>query len=201
MRRAAVSSVASFLRVAACAVVLSACATLPPGSGQPTPVGPGSSEVTGRIAVTYQPPSSDHPESAFANFDWRQSAAGVDLALLDPLGQTLAHVHSDANGAVLTLRDGREYDGPSPEALTTQVLGYTVPVEGLVAWLWGHPRDPAQVAVTTDADGMRHFVESDWTVTYPDAASAMPLRRINLVYGGPGPAISLRLVVDTRSGA
>jgi outer membrane lipoprotein LolB len=158
-------------------------------------------ELTGRISVHYQSLSTDQQETIFANFDWSEHGSKVDLDLLDPLGQTIARVRAAPEMTTLTLNDGRVYSGVTPEALTAQVLGWTLPVEGLRAWLEGRPLHPEAADSSIDADGNHRLVEEGWTIVYTLEAGDTAPRRLNLSYPGPGVALELRIVVDSRSGA
>jgi outer membrane lipoprotein LolB len=145
--------------------------------------------------------STDHEETVFANFDWSERGPDVDLDLLDPLGQSIARVRAAPGASTLTLRDGRVFSGPSPEALTLQVLGWTLPVGGLRAWLEGRAANPETPLATLDADGNRRLVENGWTIVYMKEEGVSQPRRLNLSYPGPGISLDLRIVIDTRSGA
>lgn len=182
-------------------MLLAGCSTITPK--QP-PVGQevaAERALAGRISVHYRVFETSREETVFANFDWAERADDVDLSLLDPLGQTIAQVHSTPLASTLTLRDGRVFRGDSPEALTNEVLGWTLPVRGLRAWLAGHPAETATPPGATDAEGNRRFEEDGWTIVYPDDKAGTLPRRVNLTYPGPKIAIDLKIIVDTRSGS
>jgi outer membrane lipoprotein LolB len=185
-------------------LTLAACTTLHPGSEAGT--GPGATpapdmELTGRISVRYHTLSTDHEETVFASFDWSEHGQDVDLDLLNPLGQTIARVRSTPQASTLTLSNGRVYSGATPEALTSEVLGWTLPVQGLRAWLRGQRASQDTPAASPDPDGNERLVENGWTIVYPSGTDASAPRRLNLSYPGPGIALDLRIVVDSRTGA
>ena len=182
------------------ALILTGCASLPAPSPNAT-AAPVDRELTGRLSVHYRDTATDHEETTFANFDWAERGKNVQLSLFDPLGQTVARIDSDPANSVLILRDGRRFSGATPEALTREALGWTLPVRGLVAWLEGRPAQ-ASSAISASATGTgRQIAEDGWTIVYPEAGDPINApRRINLSYPGPPVAIDLRIVVDHRSG-
>lgn len=185
-----------------CILALAACATSPP-SGAPSEgpdARPPDRELTGRISVHYHSFASGKEDTVFANFDWSEHDQDVDLVLLNPLGQTIARIRSEPNRSTLTLSDGRTFTAGTPEALTTDVLGWTLPVAGLRAWLEGRTADP-NTATKIDPDGTRRLVENGWTVTYPSGSPEDAPSRVSLNYPGPGIALELRIVVDSRVGS
>jgi outer membrane lipoprotein LolB len=147
----------------------------------------------GRLSVHYRDLQSGKEDTVFGRFDWVEHGSTVDLSLLDPLGQSIAIVHSEPGRATLKLADGRAFEGDSAEDLTQEALGYTVPIAGLRSWLLGHAEDPA-LKPSVDADGAVVLHEMNWTVKYPDAT--VPPKRMDLSYPGPGVALDLRLALE-----
>jgi outer membrane lipoprotein LolB len=85
----------------------------------------------GRIAVR-------HGESRYsARMTWRHEPARDEILLTTPLGQGIAEVIRDANGARLTLADRREYAGADWEELSERVFGVRLPLAGLPRWVLG----------------------------------------------------------------
>lgn len=183
------------------ALSLSACASL-------TPTLPASADrvVSGRISVHYKDLNTDHEESLHGRFDWVQSKEQIELSLLDPLGQSVALIRSNAaNDAAisprssLTLRDGREFKGTTPEDLSEQALGWRLPLRGLSHWLDGQPA-PGQAELVPDTGntGMQ-LAQDGWNISYPGLTSGSLPRRLDLSYPGPPVQVELKLVIDERS--
>jgi outer membrane lipoprotein LolB len=158
----------------------------------------GGETVEGRMSVRYKDLATNREDTSTGGFVWTQSGDALELSLLDPLGQTVALIRSDRDRSSITLRDGRRFEGASPESLTQQTLGWTVPLRGLRYWLAGRA-DPASTP-TTLADG--RIRQDQWTIRFQrdDAqASDAPPKRIDLVYPGPPAEIELRLVIGQRT--
>ena len=180
--------------VVAWSLVLAACASLPDGAFDRVVAG---RTIEGRMAIRYKDLETSKEESLSGRFVWTAAADDVELGLLDPLGQTVALIRADGRRASITFRDGRRIVGATPEALTQQALGWTVPLRGLRAWLDG--RTDGGVATTLDDGRIR---QDGWTIRFvpaDDAAPGGPPRRIDLAYPGPPAEIEMRLVVDRRS--
>jgi outer membrane lipoprotein LolB len=133
-------------------------------------------------------------------------AVDRNITVLDldtPLGSTLARVQVDARGAHLFAPgDGgqREVHGANAEALTYEVLGWPLPVNGFRDWIDGRPVADRPSAPRTNGDG-KVFQQDGWTVSVLerfDAGRGAPRRLLfeRPEEAGQTPAISLRLVLD-----
>jgi len=188
-------------RVAAAIVWLSlaACASVPAGTFDRTVRG---ETIEGRIAIHTRDLATQKEDASSGRFVWTTAGDELELSLLDPLGQTVALVRSDAKHSSITFRDGRKVDGDTPEELTQRTLGWTVPLRGLRYWLVGRA-DPSRPMTMLPDSGFR---QDDWTLGFQreqgdaahDAADVLP-KRIDLHFPGPPVDIELRLVVDSRS--
>jgi len=124
----------------------------------------------------------------------RDGAMTLDLA--SPLGNTLARLELGPDGARLrapqadgTLTEARGADGA---ALTTQLLGYPLPVEGLADWIDARPV-PQRPAVVEDAGGRIAQIEQDgWTIRVQERFEDGRPRRLLFERDGA----TLRLVLD-----
>jgi outer membrane lipoprotein LolB len=187
------SSVAPLVAALVIAVLCAACAT----AGLERSMH-GGDTVAGRISVRYKDLATHKDDTSTGGFVWTQSGDAVELSLLDPLGQTVALIRSDANRSTIAFRDGRKVEGATPESLTQQTLGWTVPLRGLRYWLAGRA-DPGSTPAVLEDGRIR---QDRWTIRFlrEDGAPADALpKRVDLVYPGPPAEIELRLVVDQRS--
>ena len=176
-------------------VLVAACATTPTLLDRAL----AGRTIEGRLSVRYKDLETSKEESLSGRFVWTAEADDVELGLLDPLGQTVALVRSGPRGSSITFRDGRRVDGATPEALTQNALGWTLPLRGLRDWLDGRADRGAPVAVLADG----RLLQDRWTVRFvpaDGAAADAPPKRIDLSYPGPPVEVEMRLVVDGRSG-
>lgn len=157
--------------------------------------------------MRYKDLTRDREESLSGRFDWSERGPAIELALLDPLGQTVALIRSSPVGSSIRFRDGRVVEGATPEALTQETLGWTVPMRGLAAWLEGHPAATSSSAAVEGYSTNQRFRQDGWTISFTppvergaQGADAKP-RRIDLSHAGPPAEIEMRLVVDRRSGS
>ena len=69
-----------------------------------------------------------------------------EILILEPLGQTIARIHRDVQGATLEAQ-GRFYVSQDVESLTQQVLGWTLPLAWLTHWVVGVPAEVKPVVL------------------------------------------------------
>jgi outer membrane lipoprotein LolB len=197
------------LAALAAAALLAACAGLP--------TGPAPERVhSGRFSLTAD--NGTQRENVAGRFTLAVLRGALTLDLATPLGTTLASLHSDARGAVLTVaeaaaagdgpdappaqRGPRELRGPDAEALALDTLGWTLPFGGIRDWILGRPA-PGQPVRQASAEG---FEQDGWTIRVLERfeGSALPRRLLferaaQAPASGsprPAPAITLRLVLD-----
>ena len=171
----------TLLACACAAAVLSGCATTPSSMSQAT-VAPyrDTIDLSGKLSVNYD--KGGQPDTLSGGFEWSQTPSTVDVALLSPLGQTIAKIRVTPESATLTQsekaapRVARDID-----SLTQQALGWSLPVSGLRDWLQGY---------ATAADGKRFaaspannsvVTQDGWRLTFlswQDANAARPAPRL-----------------------
>lgn len=170
----------ALLAAASSFAVLAGCATSTANLNQAT-VGDyrDSIDLTGKLSVNYQ--QDGKRESITGSFNWEQRRGSVDVALISPLGQTVATINVTPDAATLTQGGEPPRTAADIDSLTQQALGWPLPVSGLRDWLQGYAIDeggqrfrasPAKNSVTT-RDGWRlRFVE------WQDAAASQPVPRL-----------------------
>jgi outer membrane lipoprotein LolB len=99
----------------------------------------------GRISVQYH--GRDKEEFLHGGFVWQQTPAHTAISLLSPLGQTIAVIEVTPRGASLT-QGGHTMHAADVDTLTSDRLGWPLPVAGMREWLQGF---------AINADG-EHFV-------------------------------------------
>ena len=126
------------LAAACAALLLSACAALPPPEA-PLPAltaVPRAFEMSGRIAVRHGQ-SSD-----IAQLRWTRHAGSDTWVIASPLGNEVARIESTPSGATLTRAGGAPESAPSFPALTREALGVALDPASLAQALHGEtPRD------------------------------------------------------------
>ena len=187
--------------LAAAAVVVTACASLPE-QADPARV------HTGRFAATTT--LDGRSENTTGRFTLVVRGPRLQLDLATPIGTTLARIESGPDGALLrtSTADGlEEARGRDAQALAEQVLGWPLPVAGIGDWILGRPA-PASSSRTQSEDGRIRAIEQDgWTIEIAERFDTGDPRRLVFTRaarpGGPltppAPAITLRLVLDAPS--
>jgi len=145
--------------------------------------------LTGRVAVKME------QRGYSAKLSWRHAAAGDRLRLLSPVGSVIAEIEADASGAMLTTGDKKVYRSSDVQALTREVLGWDLPLEGLQHWVLGRaePVLPVQAEQRDVRGRLTRLTQNDWRISFLAYAgdSALPAR-MALAYE----RLSLRLIID-----
>jgi outer membrane lipoprotein LolB len=191
------------IAVSLAAALLAGCATVPsaPASTAPVAAYADSLQLEGRLSVNYV--RAGKQESISGKFAWRQDATRTDVTLSNPLGQTVATIAVTPGQAVLKEGNNPPRTAPDVDALSTQVLGWPLPVSGLRDWLQGYAvaengqriaASPAHNTLTTRDGWQLEFV------SWQDGAVAKP-RRIDARRGAGGDIedIAMRIVIDAAS--
>lgn len=179
--------VTRLLAAGAAALLCAACAMFTPGANVSVAE---PFDILGRVLA------SSEGRAFSANFRWRHAAADNEIWLMTPVGQTLAYIVADANGATLTAADQQEYRALSVEGLTRQALGWPLPLAQLQHWIRGGTVPGSAVAVVTrDARGRLSLLEQEgWRIryTYPETGDGILPRQLELTQGGQ----RIRMVID-----
>lgn len=100
------------------------------------------------------------------SFDWLHNPQNQVLNIKTPLGQNAMQLTINPGGATLIDHEGQVTQGDNGEAMLNEVLGWSVPLESLRAWLLGLPasRDDSY---TLDPQGRLLTLESQgWSIEY-----------------------------------
>jgi outer membrane lipoprotein LolB len=185
-----VSGAVRFLLACLALAVAAGCATRPPQA----PLPPSNADLRdfaleGRVAVKLA------QKGYSASLRWRHSPGADALRLLSPVGTTIATLDATPAGVTLVDADRRVHRSRDIEALTREVLGWDLPLDGLKHWVLGRADPSASVDdEARDARGrLSRLRQSGWQITYPAYAEdgALP-SRLTLAREG----LNLRLVVD-----
>lgn len=157
------------LRVLSCGALLTlltGCATPFWKSAEPLDEQVGSGGLahyrfTGRIAIQ-QPEGSES-----GRIQWQNDLQQQQVILLSPLGSTVAQLDRDASGVELRLANQDRFHAQDAQQLTAQVLGYSLPLDGLPWWVLGQaaPDEPARWQLD-DQGRARLLEQSGWRIEY-----------------------------------
>jgi len=156
------------------ALLLGACALTP----EPMPLPslssvPDAFEMSGRIAVR------NGQQNEIAKLRWTHAKTSDRWVISSPIGNEVARISADANGALLEQAGVTPQRAPSFTALTQQLLGVALEPAELAAWLHGAP--------PREAGG--------WTVTLDEQQAAGTVQVARAMTATRGD-VRVRLVVD-----
>lgn len=171
-------------------LLLSGCAALRigPGGGLPTRDALSAFALEGRFSL------HQDDKNYSGRLSWRHQGASNALMLSSPFGQGIAEITTSERGAQLITSDGRKYTAVDTETLTSEVLGYPLPLALMTDWVRG--RGSRSAASELDAQGrLRHLRHDDWRIDYDyanDDAQAPPLA----LFARRSDGLELRLRID-----
>jgi len=118
-------------------------------------------QLSGRIAVKYD------DQGFSGGLRWQRSGESDDLLFLSPLGQGVAHVERDAHGVTLTAPNQPPYHAMDTAQLTQQVLGWSLPLDGLRYWVLGVAAPGSAATPEVDADKrLARLTQQGWRIDY-----------------------------------
>lgn len=149
-------------------------ASVPPTVVRPAQIEHAPFVMNGRIAVRH------NGERTSANVRWTHTIKDDEILLFAPLGQTVARIYQNADGVVLDA-SGKHYTAHNTEALTQQVLGWPLPLNGLRYWVLALPAPDSEFALERNEHGqISQLQQTGWTIQYARYAStdkeSFPLR-------------------------
>lgn len=163
---------------------LSACSTVT--SKAPTP-SPSGFNIHGLVGVT----TTNSQNSA--NFNWYQQGATYHIELYGPMALGTTYLDSDGQQVSLTLSNQETYHASAPEILMQNVLGWSLPVDGLKYWILALPMPNEAFTAKKDAMGnLQSLSQEGWMMTYVWVAGQKFPHKITLTR----PGIKVILIVN-----
>jgi outer membrane lipoprotein LolB len=200
--------------IAACGVLLAACAVQPVRTPAPVTGDPGQHQawresmlaartqwsLQGRVAV------SNGRDGGSGRIDWRQHGARYEVALSAPVTRQSWRLSGEPGTARLEGIEGGPRSGSDATALLLEATRWEIPVAALASWVRGARASVAQYGAANPRYGpdgrLAQLAQAGWTIDYADwrpvapAASAAPLlelpHRLNATRG----QATVRLIVD-----
>ena len=171
-------------------MVLVGCAGLPQPTGFPLSKSADAFSFSGRIAVR------ERERNLSGGILWRHDASRDEILLTSPLGQGVAQLTRDADGAVLRTADGEEYRAGDAEDLAWRVTGWRIPVDGLAFWLRGSARSGSVAGEERDPQGrLLRLAQDDWMIEFT-AYFAPPEDRLPRRMVLTRPEFEMKLIID-----
>lgn len=122
---------------------------------------PGVFDLAGRIAVKYRDQSSS------GNLRWQHRGSSDDMVLLSPLGQTVTQISRNSNGVTLVDQAHKIHRAADAETLTGKLLGWRLPLSGLIYWVVGQPAPSLPYHVERDTQHYpMQLMQDGWQVNY-----------------------------------
>jgi len=131
------------------------------------------------------------------NIHWAHSKEKDAIDLYSPLGNKMAAIVKNADGASLTSQDGKTIKAQDAETLTELTLGWRLPLSKLSDWIVGRPAQGLVSAFTFDEKGQASkFNQDGWEISYmqyqSESQPALP-SKINL----RNPKMNVRIIIES----
>lgn len=159
-----------------------------------------SIDLAGRLSVQYQRNGND--ESLHASFTWQQTPTHSMVTILSPLGQILATIETNPNGATLIESGQPARSAADVDALAAHALGWPLPVAGLHKWLQGFATSDVQRAFVATPNQRAVITQDGWQIQYPDwqaidGSNTQRPKRIDLTRSTEQAGkVNIRIVLD-----
>lgn len=116
-----------------------------------------------------------------ASLLWRFSDAGNQVRLFGPLGIGAVTLDFDQKGAQLTDSKGQIHKGLSAQALLTRIVGWPMPMEALVYWIFALPQPNGDYAYQLDdAGALGELKQFGWQISYSNYSNQAGIPMLNL---------------------
>jgi outer membrane lipoprotein LolB len=157
-------------------------------------------DLGGRLSVRYQ--NNGKEEAVHGSFVWNQNPARTSIALLTPLGQTVASIELTPQGATLTQSGRPPRSAADVDALVADTLGWPLPISGMRDWLQGYATDAAGSRFIASPQSSAVTTRDGWQISYASWDNQGPAaprpRRIDLSrQTAQAGDVALRLIIDT----
>jgi outer membrane lipoprotein LolB len=156
--------------------------------------------LSGRLSVSYQ--QQGKAQSLQGKFTWDQTANTTSIALFTPLGQTIAQIMIEPERAMLQQTGEALRIANDVNTLTSDALGWPLPVNGLKEWLQGFYTNALGQQQVVMRDAQAGFIDNGWEVQYvlwqEDASGYRIPKRIDLKHLSKRHGeINLKIVLDS----
>ena len=129
-----------------------------------------------------------------ARIEWRQQGDDFDIKLAAPITRQSWRLRRVGSQVRLEGLEGGSREGPDPEALLLETIGWRIPVDALAAWVRG-VRSAGPSEISFDAQGLPATLQQEgWAVEYRGWFPGQPALPAK-VFAKQGQA-SVRLVVE-----
>ncbi|MBI3230381.1 MAG: outer membrane lipoprotein LolB [Burkholderiales bacterium] len=155
--------------------------------------------LEGRLSVRYEQEGKN--QQLTGQFLWQQDAAQTRILLSSPTGQALAEILVTANQASLTQAGQATRSAGNVDQLTSEILGWPLPVAGLRDWLQGFALNAkgARFIASPEQDSVATL--DGWHIRYASWHDNTHPKRIDLErhIDAQGADVSLRMLIDSAT--
>jgi outer membrane lipoprotein LolB len=146
--------------------------------------------LSGRMAVQTE------RRGVSGSLRWEHAEEIDHFAMYSPLGSQVAEIISGKNGVTLTTSDQKTYAAEDAETLMQQIMGWSLPLNGLADWILGRPAPGFYDQAGWDTQGRLTGMRQDgWQIEYPSYLTVDGMDMPGKVLL-KSPKLDLKLVVE-----
>jgi outer membrane lipoprotein LolB len=157
-----------FLGALIFALLATACTSVP--ERKPAPIGEigkptqalKALQLNGRLSI------KQGGDAQVGNLRWFHDAPHHEIAVLSPIGSTVANIVQDGDKVSLTMSDKKKYEAADADQLMENVLGWRLPLNGMQYWVLGRAAPPVGNARTELGPDNRvaKLTQQNWRIEY-----------------------------------
>lgn len=98
---------------------------------------------------------------------WQHNVSTDDIGLFSPLGSQVASMQKNVDQVTLTDANGKILIAADAETLTRDLLGWSLPLNGLTDWSLGRPNQSPIQGSSLNTDGLLTRLQQEgWVISY-----------------------------------
>lgn len=150
----------------------------------------------GRLSVRYTQEGKDQQLTGL--FTWQQESNLTRIMLSSPTGQALAEITVTPTLASLTQAGQSSRSAENIDQLTSEILGWPLPVAGLREWLQGFALDERGMRFVASSERETVNTQDGWRIRYASWHDINHPKRIDLErhIDAQGGDVFIRIIID-----
>ena len=167
-------------------------------------------QIYARAVISLHAENPQQDELYSVGINWNRQQARFSMTLEAPFGQGMVRIESNQSEDAtkrfkLTLADGKYHLGSTPEALLTDLFGWSVPLSGLKSWVKGAPQPGLEYSYELYGEGrLKSMRQAGWLINYlayfpPDKQARQLPKRIYLKRNNLAIKIAIKRWTDLKT--
>ncbi len=117
-------------------------------------------DINGKIGIITQDSSNS------ASLKWRQEDLAYQIDIHGPLGQGGASIQGTPGNVTVNISGEGVFEGPSPEYILYQQLGWDIPISDIYWWIRGLPAPDKEFLHRLENNRLKALQQNGWDIQY-----------------------------------